>query len=458
MKNELSFLLNLTTYLAQEATEQKRLVSQIEPWVIHERFGHEANYLVGLLLAFTEFAHMLVNRPTHFLILAETVEKVEFDLRTSNKFENLLISDDFQRIRYQARATLDALKIPLTQMISPLRIEDFMDFEGYEYHEDLAIGLAEDGRRVVHILNWTDEVPSQLKGSDWVLPSDDSFVQLLGCSVKVKGLEIESMNPTSISELKRFTELERLRFSALNAFDFRKLAKLRDLKCECNEKTNANHFNRKGLEKLDLSGLQSPDLGFLSRATHIRAIRIDTSEIRSLSGINACCNLLELILTDLPQLNDISELTACEKIETLVVENVVMLKNLSPLSSLRNLRWLSIDAPSARLTNIDWVTDMPFLQSAALRVVSESINWNILATHPQLSDILIFVDSLVVNMSNDLLRDLLCSGGRAINQITRFPDSAHPAIRIQFERTEDCGTFLSLEIHYQQLRYQITDS
>ena len=77
------------------------------------------------------------------------------------------------------------------------------------------------------------------------------------------------------------------------------------------------------------------------------------------------------------------------------------------------------------------------LTCAAIRVETETINWEIFAAHRRLYDIAITAQIGTVFPSNSAITEILNSNGKVVKALTIFPKAKVPTCRIEFVPESD---------------------
>ncbi|KAG1652152.1 hypothetical protein FOA52_012190 [Chlamydomonas sp. UWO 241] len=80
----------------------------------------------------------------------------------------------------------------------------------------------------------------------------------------------------------------------------------------------------------------------LEHCTELHSLRMWSSGLESLEGIQACSQLTRLHLYDIPRISSLEPLAACSKLKWLNIKDCVGLESLEPLSACKKLKILSI--------------------------------------------------------------------------------------------------------------------
>ena len=229
--------------------------------------------------------------------------------------------------------------------------------------------------------------------------------------------------------------LERITFvgSQLgDAFDYRSLRNLKVFECGSAEEIPMRYLDHPSLEILNIAGANLKNFMPLKNAVALRALLVENSKIKSLDGLGSFAQLRELRLLGERSLVDINELAALRALEVLVVTSGLRLIDLSPIRVLSALRCLHIEAKSAEVPDIEFVTQMPDLQTMHLWAPVRTIDWRCIASHSSLCQIGLQLSSGGSFDSDETITAHFSAASRMVKTITRF-SGVRPQIKIEVE-------------------------
>ena len=271
----------------------------------------------------------------------------------------------------------------------------------------------------------------------------ENFEPLVPYAHRVKALSTFG-NP-SAEGLVQLQALERLRSFSLK-FDYRQLPNLIRFDTRDASVIPAKFLNHPNIERLDVAECRIEKLTALGDMARLRQLRLVATKTKSLDGVERLPALRELRLYHARALVDISALAACADLRIFTVEDSKKLADISAIRGLRQLQLLMVYSSQARLTDIDWLADMPHLRCLVLGAGVDKIDWGVVARHPTLYDIFFCATPESLVQSDDVIREHCRAAGRAVTSIQRYPKM--PGIRVQLEPPAGLEKPLSI-LHYQ---------
>jgi len=216
------------------------------------------------------------------------------------------------------------------------------------------------------------------------------------------------------------------------AFDWRQLPRLRSFSSTAAHFIKPETLNHPALELLDLNGLKAKNIGFLSAAAKLMALRLVQVPIQTLAGLEATPALKELRLLHCSSLKDIAGLSHVTDLEILELAKTPKIADISAIYALHNLRLLYVDGRKARQPDHCWLLQMPKLECAGLYIETESIDWDIFARLPRLYDLAFYSNHDFVAESDEAIIAKLSAHGKTVRSLRRFPKDRFPAFMIEF--------------------------
>jgi hypothetical protein len=273
---------------------------------------------------------------------------------------------------------------------------------------------------------------------------------------KVRWLHAPSVGLSQGMEKLEF--LERLtQFGSLPEplFDYRRLPRLRQFACDIAALLPRDYLNHPNIEALDLEGLKSADLSFLSDAKRLRALRLVGGSLKRADGLADYAELRELRLLLTRGLTDISALAGAVNLDTLELEGTPKVADISPIHRLSQLRRLFIHTRNAKQDDLAWLANMPRLECAMIMVQTATIDWDIFARLPRLYDIAFYAHEGYVAEPDEVLTARLSAHGKQVREIKRFPKDRFPGFVIRFAPPADIARPMPAHVYKNHLRYKL---
>jgi hypothetical protein len=281
-----------------------------------------------------------------------------------------------------------------------------------------------------------------------------SYEHLIPFASKIKWLFGPSLiNAGGLSKLTCIEKVTLLGGVNLD-FDYRVLPQLKSLHISrVMTPFPVQYLNNPSLERLAIEGLKVKDLRFLGDCAKLRALKLTSSPIQSMAGIENLLDLRELKILQNRSLADISHLSNGLQIESLEIEDTAKVLDISPLYGLVNLRWLYINSKKANQRDLSWLSKMPQLECAEVMIETAEIDLNVFAEHPLLYDIAFYSNRNFVIGSDDEIATTLSRCGRKVKKISRYPKDLFPAFAFEFQPAEKIVKPMPRHVYKTNLRY-----
>jgi hypothetical protein len=281
-----------------------------------------------------------------------------------------------------------------------------------------------------------------------------SYEHLLPFAHKIKWL----FGPTllNISGLEKLAFIEKVTLlGGVNLdFDYRALPQLNSLHISrVMTPLPVKYLNNPSLERLAIEGLKVKDLSFLGDCKKLRALKLTSSPIQSMAGVENLLNLRELKILQNRSLADISHLSTALQIESLEFEDTAKVADISPIYGLANLKWLYVNSKKANQRNLDWLSKMPQLECAEIMVETAEVDLDVFAAHPLLYDVAFYSNRNFVIGSDDEIIASLSRCGRQVKKISRYPKDLFPAFAFEFQPAEEITKPMPRHVYKTNLRY-----
>lgn len=327
--------------------------------------------------------------------------------------------------------------------------------------EKAYIASQTNGTRVLYISGpWDKEIEELIENSSFeqinLYRCTEDFDALVPFARKVRWLHCPSVD--SSKGLEKLEFLERLTQNTSlpePIFDYRRLLGLRQFTCDLAAQIPKDYLNHPNIEALDLEGLKSTDLKFLSEATKLKALRLVGGSLKRADGLPNYAELRELRLLETRGLTDISALAQAVSLELLELDDTPKVTDISPIHELAKLRWFLINARNAKQKDLDWLVNMPRLECAMILVETETINWDIFARLPYLYYVGFYAHKGYVAESDEALIARLSAHGKKVKVIRRLPNDTIPSFVIEFVPPPDITQPIVEHTLRNRLRYKI---
>lgn len=262
--------------------------------------------------------------------------------------------------------------------------------------------------------------------------------------------------PQGLDGLELLTEVRRVTFTGSQAawgFDYRRLARLRQLDADEAGDLQAEWLGHPQLQRLDLAGGRIKDLTPLAPARSLAAARFLGCKMRSTNGVQGLTALRELRLLEARTLVDLSGLDQCSELQVLEISEAVKLAELQPIVALRKLRWLFVDARAAQWPSLDWVAQMPSIECLALWSPIQRVDLGLIAAHPRLYDVLLQVPAAAALPTDEDIRAAFAGASRTVKQVHRYPKAKVPTFRLELSPPAGLAHVQPLPTHQQRLAW-----
>jgi hypothetical protein len=259
-----------------------------------------------------------------------------------------------------------------------------------------------------------------------------SFEGLAPFADKIRWLHGPTVESTA--GLEKLVHVERITYIGTMhepPFDYRRLPRLKSLTGNGVDIT-PEYLNHPAIERLDVEELEVKDLKFLSDAKRLRALRLAASPIATLAGAENLPELRELRLIVAHSLRDVSALRGAPHLEALELDEAHQLVDVSAVHGVTGLRWLFIESDNGTQSDLSWIGTMPRLECAGLWLETKSVDWDVLARHPRIYDIVFYTTRGFSAPSDAELTARLSAGGRSVKSLARFPKARFPGFRVEF--------------------------
>ena len=283
---------------------------------------------------------------------------------------------------------------------------------------------------------WSGEVERALQSASFdglkVGRGLKSFERLAPFAQKIRWLHSPSVK--SSAGLEKLEYVEKITYIGSMhepPFDFRRLPRLKTLVSNGVDIT-PEYLNHPGIERLDIEELEVKDLKFLSAAKRLRALRLSDSPIETLDGVGNLPELRELRLIVAHSLRDVSTVSRATRLEALEFDEARKLLDVAAVHGLTGLRWLFIEADKGAQNDLSWIRNMPRLECAGLWLETKSVDWDILARHPRIYDIVFYTTRGFAAGTDEELTARLSAGGRSVKSLRRFPKARFPGFQVEF--------------------------
>ncbi len=293
------------------------------------------------------------------------------------------------------------------------------------------LATRDDGVRVLRLFGeWSPDIEKAVSLGDWDLLSLfgvdwETYEPLLPFEDKVRRLRVSAGGgPESSKGLDKLTALEDLELDDFPkpVIDFRKLTNLKKLSVLWDRARKASYLANKNLEYLVIDTFGDKDISVFSGLKKLTHLDIRQGSLQSLSGIKDLHNLKSLRLIRLRNLCDISELRNCSNLELLECGYLPKLIEVEAIRELTELRFMELDAVSAKIKDFNFIETMPNLERLMLTVNALDINWEVIANHPGLKWMAITAHA-DYKLSDDEIIEKLKSTNKHLSEFRRLNGS-----------------------------------
>lgn len=253
---------------------------------------------------------------------------------------------------------------------------------------------------------WDEQVERAIEAEDWTVLSLfhvdwPDYKPLAKYASRINWLRV----PFGPDKSKGLSELSNLKVIQMHdspkpSIDFRIFRELEELEAPW-DKGHPEYLANAEVKKLITQGVSGVDMHWVSPMRSLESLIIKSGNVASLYGVGELSRLRKLILDDLKKCTNVNDI-----------------KRLSLLEE------LSVDAPSARLSDISWISSMESLQDLILDCGLDEINWEDVGRHPALRNLSVIAPDGYLKTDEEIIQVITASGGRLekfIRRPTRVP-------------------------------------
>jgi len=308
-----------------------------------------------------------------------------------------------------------------------------------EMNDDYCLQGCADGTQQLTLYRWNASSEAALAENDiyWVSPGADlgSLGVLQRYAHKIRGLRSPS-EELSLEDIDQLPGLEQIYlFKAPPVHgDYRKLPRLRGFRCLDGEKLNPQWLNNPGLRRVELMRPRKlKTLNTLDAWQGLDSLILSGAPLTSLEGLTNFLALRELRLAHCLSLTDISALGQTPGVEMLEIYKTPKVLSFEPIAALNRLRWVFIYSRGGALASYDTLKGWPEVQSASVLLPMGHVDFESLAHHPSVAELLLYTQPGFQLPSEDELRRALQTHGRQVRSVFLRPKDECPSIQVTFD-------------------------
>lgn len=342
--------------------------------------------------------------------------------------------------------TEDAL-LAWTKEMCQLGLQHDCEFEGWfgetpdflEKSDDHWLQGRPDGTLDLDIYRWSAASEAALAENDvyWVSPGAGlgSLGVLQPYAHKIRGLRSPS-EELSLEDIDLLPGLEQIHLHKAPPAhgDYRKLPRLRNFRCLDAEKLNPQWLNNPALRRVELRRPRKlKTLNALDGWQGLESLILSGAPLTSLEGLAPFQALRELRLAHCLSLTDLGALAQAPSIEMLEICKTPKVQNFEPIAGLNRLRWTFIYSRGGTLASYETFKHWAELQSASVLLPAGHVDFETLAQHPTVAELVLYTQPGFQLPGEDELRRALQTQGRRVRSVFLRPKDECPSIHVTFE-------------------------